>query len=311
MSNNQDGSEPSSSGETDNNSTNWKPYCLCQKSRKEKLVTPFKVTRTDQNGSGYQKLSQNLRKFNRLGTKTEELDRLDDGHGLEETLKANEAVYHRSCYLKYNDNKVKRAVKRKSQELAQSLSPVKTQAARGGVCKDADKEDEEICFFCDKAGGVMHQARTDSEGIDQTVEDYAKAINDAKILAKLAMGDMHSQGAVYHKDCLSALHNKARKYKTEHSKTEKRTYSESIALSELVTYIEKKRLDEGADLYFKLADLAKLYHNRLEQLGVPIPKRIKTTRLKERLLDQMHGWKNGKMIGQDQYELFVTERLER
>ena len=63
MSNNQDGSEPSSSGETDNNSTNWKLRCLCQKSRNEKLVTPSKVTRTDQNGSGYEKLSQNLRKF--------------------------------------------------------------------------------------------------------------------------------------------------------------------------------------------------------------------------------------------------------
>ena len=164
---------------------------------------------------------------------------------------------------------------------------MKTRAVRGGVCKDADKEDEEICFFCDKAGGVIHQARTDSKGIDRTVEDYAKAINDAKILAKLDMGDMHSQGAVYHKDCLSALHNRARKYNTEKSKTEKHTYSESIALSELVTYIEETRLDEGADLYFKLADLAKLYHNTLEQLGVSIPKRINTTRLKERLLDQM------------------------
>ena len=188
---------------------------------------------------------------------------------------------------KYNDDKVKRAAKRKSQELAQSLSPVKTRAVRGGVCKDADKEDEEICFFCDKAGSVMHQALTDSKGIDRTVEDYAKAVNDAKILAKLAKGDMHSQSAVYHKDCLSALHNKARSHKTEHSKTEKHTYSESIALSELVTFIEETRLDEGVHLYFNLADLAKLYHKRLEQLGVSIPKRINTTRLKERLLDRM------------------------
>ena len=101
------------------------------------------------------------------------------------------------------------------------------------------------------------------------------------------MGDMHSQGAVYHKDCLSALHSKVRKFKTEQSKTEKHTYSESLALSELVTYIEETRLNEGADLYMKLADLAKLYHNRLEQLGVSIPKRINTTRLKKRLLNQM------------------------
>ena len=123
-------------------------------------------------------MSQHLRKFKRLGPKTEELDRLDDGRGLEETLKANEAAYHRSCYLKYNDDKVKRAAKGKSQELAQSLSPVKTRGVRRSVCKDADKEDEEICLFCDKAGGVMHQARTDSKGIDRTAEGYVKAIKD-------------------------------------------------------------------------------------------------------------------------------------
>ena len=100
-----------------------------------------------------------------LEPKLRSIKRLDDGRGLEETLKANEAAYHRSCYMKYNDDKVKRAAKRKSQELAQSLSPVKIRAFRGGVCKDADKEDEEICFFCDKARGVMHQARSDSKGI--------------------------------------------------------------------------------------------------------------------------------------------------
>ena len=61
-----------------------------------------------------------------LEPKLRNIKRLDDGRGLEETLKANEAAYHRSCYLKYNDDKVKRASKRKSQELAQSLSPVKT-----------------------------------------------------------------------------------------------------------------------------------------------------------------------------------------
>ena len=200
-------------------------------------------------------------------------------------IEANETAYHRSCHLKHNGDEVKRAAKRKSQELAQSLSPVKTRAVRGGVCKDADKENEEICFFCDKTGDVMHQARTDSKGIDKKVEDYAKAVNDAKILAKLAMGDMHSQGAVYHK--IACQHCITKLQSIRLSKTEKHTYSESIALSELVTYIEETWLDKGAYLYFKLADLAKLYHNRLQQLGVSIPKRINTKRLKERLLDQM------------------------
>ena len=55
MSNNQDGSELSSSGETDNNSTNWKLCCLCQKKVERKNLLPSKVTRTDQNGSGYKK----------------------------------------------------------------------------------------------------------------------------------------------------------------------------------------------------------------------------------------------------------------
>ena len=45
----------------------------------------------------------------------------------------------------------------------------------------------------------MHQACTCSEGTDKAIKDHAKTINDAKILAKVAMADMCAQGAVYHK----------------------------------------------------------------------------------------------------------------
>ena len=91
---------------TDNSSINWKLCCLCQKVQMKKLSTPSKVMQAYQNGSGYKILSQNLHKFKKFGTRIEEIDTLDNGCSLEETLKAIKATYHKSCQLKYSDDKV-------------------------------------------------------------------------------------------------------------------------------------------------------------------------------------------------------------
>ena len=62
----------------------------------------------------------------------------------------------------------------------------------------------------------------------------------------------------------------------------------SLAFSELVTYITETKIS-SADIspsIFKLADLASLYKQRLEQLGVVSPD-VNSTRLKEKLLREM------------------------
>ena len=51
-----------------------------------------------------------------------------------------------------------------------------------------------------------------------------------------------------------------------------------IAFAELVAFLEEMKGDEDYALIFKLAEVAQLYKNRLEQLGL---KHIHTTRLKQ------------------------------
>ena len=60
-------------------------------------------------GSGYSSLAENLMEFYELGQWPIQLERLDEGQGIEMTMVANNALYHHSCRLKYNNTKLKRA----------------------------------------------------------------------------------------------------------------------------------------------------------------------------------------------------------
>ena len=57
-----------------------------------------------------------------------------------------------------------------------------------------------------------------------------------------------------------------------------------IAFAELVVFLEDMSSDEDSAAVFRLSDLAKLYKDRLEQLGVTVDSRIHSTRLKNRFV---------------------------
>ena len=61
----------------------------------------------------------------------------------------------------------------------------------------------------------------------------------------------------------------------------------SIALAELLAYVEDAQTDESVAPVLKLADLVKLYTARLEQLGVKQQNRLNSTKLKERILSHI------------------------
>ena len=57
------------------------------------------------------------------------------------------------------------------------------------------------------------------------------------------------------------------------------------------------RLDEETAPVFKLAELTKLYHSRIEQLGIKLDTRVHSTRLKERLeFPDMRTYNKGKNV---------------
>ena len=131
----------------------------------------------------------------------------------------------------------------------------------------------------------LTQARTMK--LNKRLNEYAKTLNDGKLLAKLSAGDVVAQELKYHGVCLAGLYNRERSYlhaeelrKAEQSETGTRE-AYPIAFSELVTYItETKAASESSDPpIFRLGDLCMLYKQRLNQLVIETPD-IHATRLK-------------------------------
>ena len=100
---------------------------------------------------------------------------------------------------------------------------------------------------------------------------------------QLSAGDMVAIEAKYHNKCLVSLYNHVRA--VQRADKQYRNTADvisAVVLAELVTYIEESEEDTAP--VFKLANLNKLYTNRMEQLGVEVDQRVHTTRLKKRTL---------------------------
>ena len=83
----------------------------------------------------------------------------------------------------------------------------------------------------------------------------ATKLQDRKLLAKLAAGDMHAIDAYHHVSCLTFLYNQARSIKshTQEISESDQPSLEAIAVAELVMYIE----ETPRTIVFQLSDLNK------------------------------------------------------
>ena len=81
----------------------------------EDLQTPSQSTHTDKH-AGYKSLAANLERFHELGQlpKNVTLQRLDDGQGLESTMIAHKAKWHKQCTFQFNNTMLKSAEKRQT-----------------------------------------------------------------------------------------------------------------------------------------------------------------------------------------------------
>ena len=163
-------------------------------------------------------------------------------------------------------------------------------------CSEATTSDTS-CFFCGKSGTeTLHEVATFQ--VDTRVRKCAAQVGDNELMARLSMGDMVALEAKYHSKCLLALYYRAKTTVEAEQKTDHEGVMSRIVLAELVLYIEETPLEEGTAPVFRLADLAKLYTTRMEQLGVALCKKVNSTRLKERLLAQLPGLRS-QSKGQD------------
>ena len=124
---------------------NWKLRCLCQEEKADHLQWPINAKAPN---CGYEYLATNLLEFQKLNSlpMNVNLDKLDEGSGIAETLQSHSAMYHKSCYLKYTSSKVQRLQKRLSVTSDAATSPKKTRSQLNvSTCQQVQGISK--CFF--------------------------------------------------------------------------------------------------------------------------------------------------------------------
>ena len=156
----------------------------------EPLTSPLNLKRNDI-GKGYQSLAENLVKFDELGklARTLQLDRLNEGQGIEAAMITNKVKWHNTFRLRYNNQILQRAGKREHQSPEIGDAPYKCSRLQSLL-----KSGRELCFFCGEEGGTdgLHEVTTFQ--VDQHVCKCAKLTGDSFLLVKLSLVDIGSLG---------------------------------------------------------------------------------------------------------------------
>ena len=126
--------------------TDWSKCFLCQENTIE--------SHRGRQGAGYSTITDLLEGFSVIDSlpKTLNLSRLDDGEGVEVTLKEHKAKWHDSCRLRYNKTKLQRAEKRKRQvdDDHDDEDIAKTCKRFSRRCSEDLRTPIDTCFFCGK-----------------------------------------------------------------------------------------------------------------------------------------------------------------
>jgi len=112
----------------------------------------------------------------------------------------NQGVWHRSCHLKFNKERLKRASKKRSKsDNAISDNDGMKRYKRCAV-------DKMSCLFCQRKDEPLHEFRT--LDADETVRHLATELQETELIARLEGGDLIAIDAKYHLQCLTELRNR-------------------------------------------------------------------------------------------------------
>ena len=214
--------------------TDWSKCCLCQEKNGKELSSPH--ARQSQQHDGYTMIATNIPLFHAMNAMPIKLDpaRLDDGGGIEESLRRNKAQYHESCRIMFNNTKLERV--RITKRKAESAQPVvcQTKLSRTSI-------KSQTCFICDKEATSSELRKAMTINLNKRVNECALTLNDGKLLARLSGGDVIAQELQYHAECLADLYNRESSYLRAIKRLEKEHANEEDAhpqaFSELVTYL--------------------------------------------------------------------------
>src|SRR6218665_3940540 len=216
-------------------STDWGHCCLCQQEKHEKLPQPnFK-----QETNGYKTLQTNIEILQSLFALPIPINptRLDNGTGVENTLSQNQAKYHSSCYLLFNNTQVDRAKERREKKSAfQSADERSTKRVKRTNINTKDN----VCFICENEDDRPNLRQVETVQTCENLKEFAHTLNDTKLLANSSGPDAIAQEIKYHPACYKTLQNKVRSLlnaKNKEQDEQLHNSSYAVAFSELLSYI--------------------------------------------------------------------------
>jgi len=143
-----------------------------------------------------------------------DIQRLDDGKGIDATLIGNNAKCHNSCRLKFNTIKLLRVQSRKKSQVLSTSIEESPKFFRESLDR-ADSStsthfDMFQCSLCDKHSPVSDLREAMTMQVYQRLRHCAATLQDEQFLAKLSAGDVIAQEFKYRPACLAALYNRER-----------------------------------------------------------------------------------------------------
>ena len=282
---------------------NWDKCAICQNDTTETLQCPADSKRSDRY-VGYESFTNILPDFvnAKLLTPRINVEHLDEGDGILATLILHRAKWHQSCRLHYYSTQLDRGRKRKSADFSEVSSdcsaigsdvqvPTRT-VYRRSMSVDVRKSSvyvAPVCFLCDGLetdtnDPTLHTVTT--LHVDDNVKKCAAILGDSALLAKLSDSDLVAQEAKYHLKCLCSLYKSRDKFVAQQSRADTCELGSlhGLVFAQLVSYINEARNNVDVAPIFKLANLVKMYRDRIAQLG-GVDQYVHSSRLKERLQD--------------------------
>ena len=249
----------------------WSLCVLCQENKKG---VPLPEPDTRKNKSpGLESLEQFIIEYHNINALPHNLNmnHINDGSGITQTLIKNKAKWHRDCKKLYCELKVNRAKDRVNKRKAEydstdCPSAVKTRRKD----KPIPASNKDICFFCEETSNKEKLIEALTTNVDAKVRKYVNAMEMKRLIAKLSFGDMRAIDAMYHLNCFTNLKNKYRSHERKKEKCDKQNLTlsnVSIAFAELVAYIDDTRQNKVVIPIFYLNYLSAMYKKRLAELN--------------------------------------------
>ena len=249
----------------------WSLCFLCQENKKGVPLTEPDTRKNK--SSGLESLEQFIIEYHNINALPHNLNmnHINDGSGISQTLIKNKAKWHRDCKKLYCELKVNRAKDRVNKRKAEydstdCPSAVKTRRKD----KPIPASNKDICFFCEETSNKEKLIEALTTNVDAKVRKYVNAMEMKRLIAKLSFGDMRAIDAMYHLNCFTNLKNKYRSHERKKEKCDKQNLTlsnVSIAFAELVAYIDDTRQNRVVIPIFYLNYLSAMYKKRLAELN--------------------------------------------